>query len=63
MSEQDSSVKVAKMALPFIVYIPIITAILLVAGFLGIKLSQIANSQVDYQDILLKFFHLLPVLN
>lgn len=44
MSEEDPSVKVAKMALPAIVYIPIITAILLVAGFLGIKLSQIANS-------------------
>lgn len=56
MSEQDSSVKVAKMALPFIVYIPIITAILLVAGFLGIKLSQIANSPGGLSGYFTKVF-------
>ena len=44
MSKEDPSVKVAKMALPVIVYIPIIVAIVLVVGFLGVKLSQIANS-------------------
>lgn len=44
MSETDPSVKMAKMALPAIVYIPIIVAIVLVVGFLGLKISQIANS-------------------
>lgn len=56
MSSEDPSVKVAKMALPAIVYIPIIVAVLLVVGFLGIKLSQIANSPEGISGYFSKVF-------
>lgn len=65
--ETDSSVKIAKIVLPTIVYFPILVLLILLIGFFGVKILRLIRSPEGLSgyvnDFFQKFFGIKHILN
>ena len=65
--ETDSSVKIAKIVLPTIVYFPILVLLILFIGFFGVKILRLIRSPECISgyinDFFQKFFGIKHILN